>query len=117
MLVGVGGMAGSVGRYLLSLIPVKAENGFPVMTMIINIIGAFCIALILAYAQKHGNIPPQYLLMLKVGVFGGFTTFSAFSLEAFELFQSGKAFVALCYIILSVALCLIAVATAQAIIK
>jgi CrcB protein len=115
--VGVGGMLGAVSRYLLALLPVKAENGFPVMTFIINIFGAFCIGLIIALAGKHVNVHPRLIIFLKVGLCGGFTTFSTFSVEALQLIQTCKYLVALLYMVLSVALCVTAAAVAQAIVK
>ena len=66
--VGLGGFIGSVGRYLLGLVPV--EGDFPLMTFAVNFAGA--------------------VLFLKTGVCGGFTTFSAFSLETLALLERGK---------------------------
>lgn len=115
--VGVGGMLGAVSRYLLALLPVRVENGFPVITFLINIIGAFCIGLIIALAGKYVNVHPRMILFLKVGLCGGFTTFSTFSVEALQLIQTGKYLVSFLYMVLSVALCVTAVAVAQAIVK
>jgi len=115
--VGAGGMLGAVIRYLLSLLPVKADNGFPVITFMINIIGSFCIGLIIALTGKHVNVNPRLILFLKVGLCGGFTTFSTFSIEALQLIQNGKYLVSFLYMILSVALCVAAAAAAQVIVK
>ena len=117
LLVGAGGMLGTIGRYLLCLLPIKTQNGFPIITLAINLIGAFCIGLIAAFSGRSGNTNPQLILFLKVGICGGFTTFSTFSLEAVQLLQNGKSVVALSYMVLSVALCVAAVAGAQAIVK
>jgi len=117
LLVGAGGMLGTIGRYLLGLLPVKAQSGFPLITLFINLIGAFCIGFIIALSERSGNMNPQLVLFLKVGICGGFTTFSTFSLEAVQLIQNGKIGVALSYMILSVVLCLIAVASAQIIVR
>jgi CrcB protein len=115
--VGVGGMLGSASRYLLTLLPIKVENSFPVITFAINITGAFCIGLIIALTGKHVNVPPRLVLFLKVGLCGGFTTFSTFSAEALQLIQSGKYLVAFLYMVLSVALCVAAAAVAQVIVN
>lgn len=65
---------------LLGKLPVKAA-GFPVITLGINVVGAFCIGLIVAAVGKHSGWDPRLVLFLKVGFCGGFTTFSTFSLE------------------------------------
>ncbi len=110
-------MLGTIGRYLLSLLPIKGQSGFPVITLAINLIGACCIGLIVAFSEKNGDPNPQLVLFLKVGICGGFTTFSTFSLEAMQLLQNGSFAVALSYMALSVILCVSAVAGTQAIIN
>lgn len=115
--VGAGGMLGAVGRYLLCLLPFKHSSGFPLTTLLVNVLGAFCIGLIFALAQKNGNMSPQFFLFLKVGLCGGFTTFSAFSLETMSLLQGGQFGIAVVYIGLSVVLCLIAVFGGQLLVK
>ena len=88
--VGVGGFIGSICRYLVGLIPLKDQSGFPYKTLAINIVGAFVLGLLSAYAAKNPNASPRLMLMLKVGVCGGFTTFSTFAYESTTLFSSGK---------------------------
>ncbi|HZK01512.1 MAG TPA: fluoride efflux transporter CrcB [Anaerovoracaceae bacterium] len=117
LLVGAGGMIGAICRYLFSLLPIKLQNSFPINTLLINIIGAFCMGLIVAISKKDGDIGPQILLFLKIGICGGFTTFSTFSWEAMQLIQNGKFTVAISYMVLSTALCVSTIAIAQAIIK
>ena len=78
IIVGTGGFLGAVARYLIGLIPINPQNGFPIKTLLINIIGAFVIGLVVAFgAKKDWN--PQLILFLKVGICGGFTTFSSFA--------------------------------------
>ena len=117
LIFGLGGAVGTVSRYLLSLLPLKPQSGFPLITLGINVAGAFLIGLIIAFAVKNQRVDSSLLLLLKVGFCGGFTTFSTFSLETAELFQSGKYFVALSYIVLSVILSIAAVFGAQALVK
>ena len=117
MYVGAGGLFGSVMRYLISLLPIRHESGFPLLTLGVNILGAFFIGLIVAFAGKDISIGPRTLLFLKVGVCGGFTTFSTFALEAHGLMGGGKAFVGLSYIALSVVLCIAAITAANALVK
>lgn len=115
--VGLGGFVGSVCRYLIGLIPLQPDNGFPIKTLAINIIGSFLIGLIAALAAKFPNIDPRLLLMMRVGVCGGFTTFSTFAYESLDLFKSGSIIAALSYVILSVALSISAAFAAQLIVR
>lgn len=117
IMVGIGGFFGSVLRYLISLIPLGEQNSFPYKTLITNVIGAFLIGTIVALTLKNVNINEKYILLLKTGFCGGFTTFSTFSQETVSLFQNGKTFLAILYIVLSVVLCIFAVLLAQIIVK
>lgn len=109
LFVGLGGLVGSVMRYLFGMIPLRHASGFPLITLIINVLGAFLIGLLMAFAGKHVLLSPRALLFLKVGVCGGFTTFSTFALEAHGLISSGKPTAALLYALLSVILCILAI--------
>ena len=104
--VGLGGAAGSICRYLLGLLPLKPVSGFPAITLCINIAGAFALGLIGALAGKYAKLNPQMLLFLRVGVCGGFTTFSTFSLESLVLLEDGRPVLFGGYVLLSVTLCL-----------
>ena len=104
--VGLGGAAGSICRYLLGLLPLKPASGFPAITLCINIAGAFALGLIGALAGKYAKLNPQLLLFLRVGVCGGFTTFSTFSLESLVLLEDGRPVLFGGYVLLSVTLCL-----------
>lgn len=115
--VGAGGLIGSVLRYLLSLLPIRHSSGFPLITLGVNVLGAFLIGLIVAFAGKNANLDARALLFLQVGVCGGFTTFSSFALETHTLLQGGKLITAICYICLSVALCVCATALSAALAK
>lgn len=117
LLVGIGGFIGSVLRYLIGLVPMKPENGFPVKTLFINIAGAFIIGMIVAFSAKHKSINPNIILMLKVGICGGFTTFSTFAYETADLLQSGNGILAVSYALTSVILGILAVFLAQMMIK
>ncbi len=115
--VGLGGLVGSVLRYLFSLVPLRHASGFPLVTLGINVLGAFLIGLIMAVAGRHAALSPRVLLFLKVGVCGGFTTFSTFALEAHGLLNGGKPAAALLYALLSVILCVLAIFGANALAK
>ena len=109
LFVGLGGFVGSVLRYLVSLVPLEHESGFPLVTLGINVLGAFLLGLIMTTAGRSSGLDARTLLFLKVGVCGGFTTFSTFALEAHGLLSGGKPLVALLYMILSVVLCVFAI--------
>ena len=104
--VGIGGALGAILRYMISMIPVKSD--FPVLTLVTNVIGAFVIGCIVALSKKY-DMPKNAVLMLKTGVCGGFTTFSTFSLEAYNLFEGKKFGMGITYAGLSLALCIVAV--------
>ena len=106
LFVGIGGALGAMLRYLISMLPVKSE--FPLLTLVTNVIGAFAIGVIVALARKF-NMPDNVVLLLKTGVCGGFTTFSTFSLEAYNLMDKGRVGLGLLYAVLSLVLCIAAV--------
>ena len=105
--VGIGGAAGAMLRYAISLIPFKGS--FPVLTLLINILGALAIGIIAGAAARKG-LPQNAVLFLKTGVCGGFTTFSTFSLEAYNLLEQGDVKASVLYVVLSVGCCLAGVA-------
>lgn len=115
--VGIGGAIGSVCRYLLGLLPARPAGGFPLITLGINVLGAFCIGLLMALAGRHTGWDPRLLLLLKVGVCGGFTTFSTFYSESVQLLQNGRPGLAALYVVLSVLLGGAAVLAGQALVK
>ena len=122
LFVGLGGFVGSILRYLVGFIPLSIPTGaaatFPLKTLVINIVGSFIIGIACALASKLGTgMNPQLLLFLKVGLCGGFTTFSTFALESNGLIQAGQTPLALLYAVLSVALSIVAVFAAQALVK
>jgi fluoride exporter len=102
LLVGLGGALGSMLRYATTLLlPVK---DFPIATLLVNVIGSFIIGVVIALSVKDHNFSANWKLFLSTGICGGFTTFSAFSLENVSLFQNGKYMLALSYILLSITL-------------
>lgn len=117
MVVGGGGFIGAVCRYLIGLIPLKEGCVFPIKTFIINIIGSFIIGVIAALAVKNNSLNPRIILFLKVGICGGFTTFSSFALETSDLMKNGNMGIALLYVISSIIVGVIAVFAGQEIIR
>ena len=115
--VGLGGMLGSILRYLIGLIPVGKMN-FPIKTFVINAVGAFVIGvgafvigMVAAYSLKHSSLDPKIVLFLKVGICGGFTTFSSYALETTDLIKSGHMTLGLLYVIVSIILGVFAVSS------
>ncbi len=117
IVVGAGGFIGAVCRYLIGLISLKENCEFPVKTFVINIVGSFLIGIIAALAMRKDSLNPRIVLFLKVGICGGFTTFSSFALETGDLMQDGKWNLAVIYAVLSMAAGIIAVFAGQGIIR
>ena len=102
--VGLGGALGAIGRYAISMIPIKTE--FPFLTLITNILGAVLIGFISGMVSAKQDVSQNAVLFWKTGVCGGFTTFSTFSLEAYELFEKGSTILGLVYAVVSVVSCI-----------
>lgn len=117
IIVGLGGFIGTVCRYLIGLIPVNEGTVFPVKTFLINIAGSFIIGIVAALALKNHSLSPRMISFLRIGICGGFTTFSSFALESTDLVKNGNIFTALLYIVLSVSFGIAAVFAAQAVIR
>ena len=115
--VGLGGFIGSVCRYLLGIVFVCESSAFPVKTLLINISGSLIIGLISEFSLKISPINADLMLFLTVGVCGGFTTFSTFSLETVNLFEKGKTLLGIEYAAASLLLCIIGVMLGKAIIR
>jgi fluoride exporter len=87
--VGSGGMLGSIARYILTrTIDAKAGSLFPYGTLAVNVIGSFILGIIFAIAARKTGMDENWRLFFGTGVCGGFTTFSAFTLENFNLLQT-----------------------------
>ena len=116
IVVGAGGFIGAVCRYLIGMIPLKERCTFPIKTLMINIAGSFLIGIVAALAIKTDSLDSRTVLFLKVGICGGFTTFSSFALETADLIKDGKLYLAVVYTVLSVTLGVLAVFAGQGIV-
>ena len=95
--VAIGGALGAVGRYSVGLWLKTAQVvGFPWATFSVNIIGSLCMGLLMGWLARAGPHEPLRLF-LAVGVLGGFTTFSAFSLDVFALIERRELVMAAAY--------------------
>lgn len=111
-MIALGGAVGSVARYWLGELMARwLGAGFPFGTLTVNILGSLAIGAMAGLLGHDGRplLGPPLRLLLMTGFCGGFTTFSAFSLQTLELFQGGQWERALLYITASLFLCLVAV--------
>ncbi len=103
LLVGLGGGLGSMARYFSQRwITFHFPGAFPLGTFTVNFIGCFLIGLIWGLAYKNIQQSPAWNLFLMAGFCGGFTTFSAFTLESIGLLRQEKLFLFFFYLAISV---------------
>ncbi len=101
--IAFGGAIGSVLRFLTSIFVAKFwQNHFPLATFLTNVVGCFLIGIFIGYLEKNNLTDSNLKWFLITGFCGGFTTFSTFGLENFNLFQSNNSFLAFAYIASSI---------------
>lgn len=108
----LGGALGSFARYAISLAALPISRNLPWGTILINIAGSFIIGFFGTLTLAHGRYPvsENWRLFVMVGLCGGFTTFSSFSLQTLDLIRGGAVLRAGANIVASVVLCVAAVA-------
>jgi CrcB protein len=117
LLIGTGSFIGGVFRYLVSqLIQNRVSITFPYGTFWVNITGCFLIGLLFGLSDK-GNLDPGWKFFLVTGLCGGYTTFSAFSIDSISLFRDGQLLYGLLYISGTVIFGLLATMSGIALIK
>lgn len=105
LIVGFGGFLGSIARYLSSVsIDQKLNSAFPYGTFTVNLLGSFILGLVYGWATQHqGNVSTAKLFLI-TGFCGGFTTFSAFAFENFNLLTNRFTTVSITYSIATIIL-------------
>ncbi len=105
-----GGGLGAIMRFGLALwVDQRTPPSFPWGTFAVNVVGCFAIGLLVTWADARHGLGPALRLFLVAGVLGGFTTFSTFSLETWELIDAGWPLAALGNALGSLAACMTAV--------
>lgn len=114
--VALGGAAGAVLRYATGVVSLRLMGpGFPWGTLAVNLLGSFAMgALVVTLAHLGGN---RFAPLLMTGILGGFTTFSAFSLDALTIWQRGEQVLAGVYVVASVGLSLAAIVAGLALMR
>lgn len=101
--IALGGALGSVLRYLTTIVMNKyIQTTFPYATFVTNIFGCLLIGLFFGYLEKQNAVSQDLKFFLITGLCGGYTTFSAFSIENVQLLQSNQIFIAFMYISFSI---------------
>ena len=110
--VTIGSAIGGLLRYAITRLTLTLSISFPFGTVVINVLGSFVIGYFGTLTLQSGKYPASdnLRLFVMVGICGGFTTFSSFSLQTFDLMRSGGWGRALANVVLSVVLCVGAVA-------
>lgn len=97
LLVACGGAIGACLRYGAGLLIARPTSLFPWVTWSINVLGCFLAGVFFALSQRYPALQNETRLFVMVGIFGGFTTFSSFGLETFQLFRQEQMSMAVMY--------------------
>jgi len=116
--IALGGALGSLMRYLsMGYFSKIFGNQFPFSTLLVNVIGSLLIGIITGIGAHFVSFSPEIRALLVVGILGGFTTFSSFSLDIANLYSKGDYLFTIIYAVSSVVISLIAVFLGVAIVR
>jgi len=110
--VGIGGAAGSIGRYLLG--GALTRGDYPYGTLTANLLGSFLIGILVFGGLAGGWLSPGARALLAMGLLGGFTTMSSFTYDSVSFFEDGEVLRGATYVLVTVAGCLLATALGRA---
>ncbi len=100
--IGLGGAIGTVLRYMMGGLDYRFSSGvFPISTLVVNVTGSLAIGFLWGVVDRFA-ISPNIRLFIFIGILGGYTTFSTFSLETFNLIRDGEYRIAIINMALSV---------------
>ncbi|MDR7079209.1 CrcB protein [Neobacillus niacini] len=97
----LGGFFGAITRYSIGEW-IQTDNGIPLGTLSINLLGCFLLGWFLTFFTLRKNIKTEFILFIGTGFIGSFTTFSAFSVETVLLFQNGLTVYGVLYVLISI---------------
>ena len=118
LIVFLGGGLGAALRHGINLAVARMlGTAFPYGTLLINITGSFVMGLVAAYFAFKGDASQHWRLFLTTGILGGYTTFSAFSLDVALLYERGELGMAALYVIASVALSILGLFAGLALVR
>ena len=110
LIIDLGGGLGSILRYFTSVLVSKYwSSNFPLATFIVNSIGCLLIGFIIGLLEKNQLSDSRLKWFLVTGICGGLTTFSAFGMENYNLFQNNNSLLAFVYIAMSIVIGLLAI--------
>lgn len=107
--IALGGGLGAVARHYLNAVVARLAGGdFPWGILLVNVLGSLIMGVLVEWMALRGTVSAEARAFLTVGILGGFTTFSSFSLDAWALLERGETTAALAYVAASVLLALAA---------
>jgi CrcB protein len=109
LLASLGGAIGAGLRFMVGSVAIRLMGvSFPWATLFVNVVGSLLMGILIGILARRTGTPNEVRIFLATGILGGFTTFSAFSLDAINLWQRGESSVAAGYVLASVVFSLLA---------